>query len=287
MNGTPTTKGTKMFTEYRNTMLSSGLGVGTVNLYISKLERLSLTRADIHEATTADLEAYLAARRSTLAAETRKSIRSAFCSYYGWAHRNGFIDNNPADRLLAVHIPTTVPRVAADEVVQMGLLTADLRLTAMIMLARYGCLRLTELTTLHTRQREFDLLRVTGKGEKQRLVPINEPLMHVLLQLERENGAGYYFPGRSGSHLHPMSVNKMITRHLGTNPHSLRHAGATAAYRVTGDLRAVQMLLGHSSMATTQRYLHIGMDEVRRAAAGTAIITPMPTFPKTTLARTA
>lgn len=276
-----------MFNQYRNTMLSAGLGVGTVNLYITKLERFSLTHPDVNDVSTADLEAYLAARRSTLAAETRKSIRSAFCSYYGWAYRNGYVEANPAADLLAVHIPVTIPRVAADEVVQMGLLTADIRVTAMIMLARYACLRLTELTTLHHRQREFDLLRITGKGEKQRLVPINDPLMHVLLQLERENGGGYYFPGRNGGHMHPMSVNKIITRHLGTNPHSLRHAGATAAYRVTGDLRAVQMLLGHSSMATTQRYLHIGMDEVRRAAAGTAIVTPMPTFPATTLARIA
>lgn len=64
----------------------------------------------------------------------------------------------------------------------------------------------------------------------------------------------------------------MITRHLGVNPHSLRHAGATAAYRATRDLRAVQMLLGHSSLATTQRYLHPSLDDVRRAAAATAII---------------
>lgn len=271
-----------MFTRYRNAMLGAGLATGTVNLYIRKLERFALT-TDILTVSTEQLEAYLASYRDTLAAETRKSIRSAFASFYGWAYDTELIDRNPAATLRSVHIPSTVPRVAPDEVVQMGLLTAGTELTALILLARYGCLRLTELTTLHMRQREHDLLRITGKGEKQRLVPVNEPLMHVLLQLERRNRSGYYFPGRYGGHLHPASVNKMITRHLGTNPHSLRHAGATAAYKATNDIRAVQLLLGHSSMATTQRYLHVGMDEVRRAAAGTEI-PGLLTFPATTLA---
>lgn len=260
----------EMLSRYRNAMLSSGKGLGTVNLYIGKLEKFALTN-NLLTATKQDLEEHLAARRTGLAAETRKSIRSAFCSYYAWAAREGLIDANPALTLDTVQIPVTIPRVAPDRVVQRGLESASLELRAMIMLGRYACLRLTELTTLHTSQREGDLLRIVGKGEKQRLVPINEPLMHVLIALEAEVGRGHYFPGRRGPHLHPQSVNKMITRHLGVNPHSLRHAGATAAYEATGDLRAVQMLLGHASLATTQRYLHIGIDAVRRAAAGTVI----------------
>lgn len=260
----------EMLALYRNTMLSTGKGLGTVNLYISKLEKFALTH-ELLNATKEDLEEYLAERRTGLAAETRKSIRSAFCSFYAWATRAGYIDTNPALELGTVQIPVSIPRVAADRVVQRGLESATLELKAMIMLGRYACLRLSELTTLHTTQREGDLLRIVGKGEKERLVPINEPLMNVLLALERTVAPGYYFPGRRGPHLHPQSVNKMITRHLGVNPHSLRHAGATAAYEATGDLRAVQMLLGHSSLATTQRYLHIGIDAVRRAAAGTVI----------------
>jgi integrase len=155
------------------------------------------------------------------------------------------------------------------------LITADEPLTAMIMLARFACLRLTELTTLRTDHREGDLLRITGKGEKQRLVPINDDLMHALLTLERMQGEGFYFPGRWGGSMHPQSVNKIITRHLGTNPHSLRHAGATAAYIANPDLEALRLFLGHSSVATTQRYLHVGMDAVRRVAASTAFVYPV------------
>lgn len=257
-----------MLNQYRTHLLSQGLGIGTANLYTRRIAQLALTTPHLYQVTTEDLQKFLAQRRA-LAAETRKSMRSAFRSFYAWTHATGRTPTDPAYPLKAIPVPVGVPRVAPDYAVQAGLITADEHLTAMILLARFGCLRLTELTTLHTRQREHDLLRIRGKGEKTRLVPANDELLHALVTLEHRQGAGYYFPGRTGPHLHPVSVNKIITRHLGLNPHSLRHAGATAAYRATGDLRAVQMLLGHSSLATTQRYLHSNIDDVRRAAAGT------------------
>lgn len=269
-----------MLNQYRTHLLSQGLGAGTADLYARRIAQLALT-SDLREVTTGDLEVFLARRRA-LAAETRKSMRSAFRSFYAWAHATGHTATDPAYLLKPIPVPVGVPRIAPDSTVQRGLETADEHLTAMILLARFGCLRLTELTTLHTRQREHDLLRIRGKGEKTRLVPANDELLHALVTLEHRQGPGYYFPGRTGPHLHPMSVNKMITRHLGVNPHSLRHAGATAAHRATGDLRAVQLLLGHSSLATTQRYLHSNIDDVRRAAAGTAFRTLPSTLPSTT-----
>lgn len=259
-----------MLTLYRDHLLAAGRGEGTARLYTGHIEHLQRFHPDLAAVTLEDLKAYLAVRR-TLAGNTRKSMRSAFRSFFGWAHTYAGFPTDPAYQLEPISVPWTVPHVAADDVVQLGLITADDQLTAMILLGRYGCLRLTELTTLHTRAREHDLLRIRGKGEKERLVPANDELLHALLTLERRLGGGYYFPGRFGGHMHPQAVNKIITRHLGTNPHSLRHAGATAAYEATGDLRAVQMLLGHASLATTQRYLHIGMDAVRRAAAGTTL----------------
>ncbi len=272
-----------MLINYRNHLLAAGRGEGTARLYLGHIEHLRRYHPNLSTVTLEDLKAYLAVRR-TLAGNTRKSMRSAFRSFFGWAHAYAGFPDDPAYLLEPITVPWTIPHVAADEVVQMGLLTADDQLTAMILLARYGCLRLTELTTLHTKAREHDLLRIRGKGEKERLVPANDELLHVLLILERRLNGGYYFPGRYGGHMHPQSVNKIITRHLGTNPHSLRHAGATAAYEATGhDIRAVQMLLGHASLATTQRYLHPGMDAVRRAAAGTRM-TPLSRFPSTTLA---
>lgn len=166
-----------------------------------------------------------------------------------------------------------MPRIAADADVRRALLNASPRDRALVMLGRYACLRLSEISSLHMGDRNGDLLTVLGKGDKQRFVDVNDPLMLALRALEEEQPYGYYFPGEN-RHLHPQSVHKIIKRVTGWNPHALRHAGATAAYRATLDLRAVQEMLGHSSLATTQRYLHVANDARRRAAHATVIGLP-------------
>jgi site-specific recombinase XerD len=261
-----------MMEEYRNSLLAAGRSHGTVKLRLMHVDHLGRVHPDLMKVTTAHLERFLADRRTSHSAEARKSMRSSFRAFYGWAHSTGRLTSDPAAALAPIRIPRKVPRLAADGEVQLALVSASLEETAMILLGRLAGLRLTEIATLHTRHREYDVLRITGKGEKQRRVPINDDLMNVLLQLEDErDGQGYYFPGRYGAHMHPASVNKIITRRLGANPHSLRHAAATSAYDGTHDLRAVQEFLGHSSLATTERYLHVGLDAVRAAAAATSL----------------
>lgn len=257
---------------YINHLLAAGRAWGTVSQRVGHMRRLQLRHPDLLAVTTADLEQYLAhLARLDHEPETRKAFRSSMRAYYGWLHKTGHLDVDPAEPLSPIHVPHRPARVAEDGDVERALMLAPLEVRAMIMLARYACLRLTELTTLHVRDRQGDTLRINGKGGKQRLVPMNAQLHRLVLELERRNGGGYYFPGRFGGHMHTSSVNKIITRWTGWNPHSLRHAGATAAYQRTGDLRAVQEFLGHSSMATTQRYLHLHQDSLRRIAAATAI----------------
>jgi len=260
-----------MMEEYRNALLAAGRSHGTVKQRLTHMDQLQRHHPDLLAVTRTDLERFLANRRTSHAAETRKSMRSSYRTFYAWALATGRIKSDPAHGLPPIRVPRKIPRMAADAEVQLGLVTATLDESAMILLGRLAGLRLSEIATLHTKHREHDVLRVTGKGEKQRMVPINDDLMHVLLELEEERAGGYYFPGRYGGHMHPASVNKIITRRLGTNPHSLRHAAATSAYRGTRDLRAVQDFLGHSSLATTERYLHVGLDAVRSAAEATAL----------------
>jgi len=209
------------------------------------------------------------ADRRHLAPETRKSQIASWRVFFGWAHARSIRPDDPAAALRSIRVPVRAPRIAPDADVEVALVGAPPAHRAMVLLARYGCLRLTELTTLHTRNREGEWLRIIGKGDKERVVALNDPLLYALHALEREQGKGYYFPGQRGPHMHPMSVNKIITRLTGWNPHSLRHAGATAAYNGTRDLRAVQLMLGHASLATTQRYLHVNDEGLRRVAAAT------------------
>lgn len=263
-----------MFTQYRNHLYAAGNAAGTVHQRLAHIEALRFRYPDLLTVTTANLEAELARMRvGGLSAETRKSVRASYRRFYRWAQKQQLILLDPADDLEAIRVPITVPRIAPDDVVQLSLITATQRDATMILLGRLACLRLTELTTLRTTAREHDALRIKGKGEKQRIVYINSDLMEALLEREAEVGKGFYFPGRWGGPMHPQSVNKIITRVTGCNPHSLRHAGATAAYRSTHDLRAVQQMLGHASMATTQRYLHLDENAMRLAAAGTAFKT--------------
>lgn len=264
--------GAKMLLNYRNDLVAAGKRPGTVQQRLLHISHLKHHHPDLLRVVPQDLVNHLARKSASNGPEGLKAIRASLRSFYRWALKCGLVPVDPSVNLEPIHVPRTVARIAADGDVQTALITADTSRRAMILLARFGCLRLNELTTLHTRDRQADILRVVGKGGKHRLVPANPELLHTLLQLEQEQGSGYYFPGRYGGTMHPCSVGKVITRMTGWNPHSLRHAGATAAYEATKDLRAVQELLGHASLATTQRYLHTSMDKVRAAAAGTAFV---------------
>lgn len=252
-------------------LLASDRGNGTIGLRMRHMRDLALN-VDLLRAEVGDLERIMARRRD-LAPETRKSQLASWRVFFGWAHRRGIRPTDPTADIQSIRVPVRMPRVAADADIELALVKATPHGRAMVMLARYACLRLSELTTLTTSAREGEWLRVIGKGDKERIVGVNEPLLFALHALERAQGPGHYFPGQRGPHMHPMSVNKIITRLTGWNPHSLRHAGATAAYTATRDLRAVQEMLGHASLATTQRYLHLN-DDARRAVAAATVIRP-------------
>jgi integrase/recombinase XerC len=257
-----------MLGTYANHLYAARRSIGTVKQRLLHMEHLARRHPNLLTVTTEDLKAHLAVKSQTNGAEGLKSIRASLRSFYSWAYEEGHIDHDPSARLSPIPVPRVIARCAPDDDLQAALITATPQHRAMILLARFGCLRLAELTRLHTDDRRGDVLHIIGKGGKHRLVPAHPELMHVLLILENDQGRGYYFPGRYGSTMHPTAVGKIITRTTGWNPHSLRHAGATAAYRATRDLRAVQQLLGHSSLATTERYLHTSLDEVRAAVAG-------------------
>lgn len=257
-----------MLTEYSNHLIAAGLRAGTIRQRLHHIQHVALYHPDLVAVTTSDLEKHLARKSATNGPEGLKAIRASMRSFYRWTRTVGYTNDNPAKQLKPIRIPRTISRMAPDSALQTALITATPSERAMILLARYGCLRLSELTNLRTTDRRGDVLHIHGKGGKDRLVPINDDLMLVLLQLEREQGRGPYFPGRYGGTMHPTSVGKIMSRVTGWNPHSLRHAGATAAYEATNDLRAVQELLGHASLATTERYLHTSMTRVRAAVAG-------------------
>lgn len=264
-------KNDQLINEFDDWLHSSYRADGTIRLRMRHVRQLA-RRLPLALATVQHLEGAMRDTRH-LSSETRHSMLASWKLFYRWATARRFVMTDPTLLLDPVPVRTRVPRVAADADVRRALLNATSRDRALVMLGRYGCLRLSEIASLHMGDRNGDLLTVLGKGDRQRYVDANEPLLLALRALEDELPYGYYFPGENG-HLHPQSVHKIIKRITGWNPHALRHAGATAAYRATLDLRAVQELLGHGSLATTQRYLHVANEARRRAAHGTVIGTP-------------
>lgn len=261
----------RLLIAFEEWMLSTSRAEGTVRLRMRYIRDFA-TAFDLRAVTQGDVERWLFWHRDD-AAETRKSMLSSARLFYRWASARGHVPVDPTLEVEAVRVPVTVPRVAPDDAVLRGLAVATPLQRAMILLARYACLRLTELTTLPVAAREGDLLRVRGKGGKERMVGVNEDLAAALHAIEP--GQRFYFPGLRGPHMHPQSVHKIIQRLTGFNPHALRHAGATAAYNATRDLRAVQEMLGHASLATTQRYLHLDAEALRRVADATRIVRPL------------
>jgi integrase len=133
----------------------------------------------------------------------------------------------------------------------------------MILLAAKMGLRRAEVAGVHVRHFHGGYLEVVGKGGHRRRVPV-----HDAVAVELAGRAdGWLFPSAGGGHLRPDTVGRRISRALGPgwSAHTLRHRLATVFYRETRDMMAAQSILGHASVATTQRY--IAVDDTAAYAA--------------------
>lgn len=157
------------------------------------------------------------------------------------------------------------PRPAPSDIYKAALDKAEPRVALMLRLGAELGLRRGEIARLHVGDIGSDLigrsLMIHGKGDKIRYMPITDELEAAL---RRQAGAsGYVFEGNDSGHLSPNWIGKLIARALpgSWSAHTLRHRFATRAYNASEDLISVSRLLGHASVATTQRY--IASDEAR------------------------
>lgn len=204
--------------------------------------------------------------RQAWSIETRRAYRNTAISFYAWARRAGHLPSNPAAELPVIRAAVPSPRPAPDAVWCAALAAAEPRVRLMLRLAAEAGLRRAEIARVHRR----DLtdgpggaeLLVHGKGGKLRTVPIADDLAAAIA-----GAAGWLFPGDEDGHLSPRWVGKLVAAVLPDHwtAHTLRHRFATRAYRGSRNLRAVQVLLGHSSVATTERYTAVDGDEIRAA----------------------
>lgn len=273
----------KPIAAYCEQLAAAGQSPRTVRLRRASLAHLArglrLPPADV---TGEQLIAWFA-RQSHWKPETRRNYRATVRGFFAWAYRNGVVADYLGDHLPTVRTPPTVPRPVPDDAWRQALAAADARVALMMRLAAEAGLRRAEVAQVHTRDVVDSCggpqLTVHGKGGKIRVVPISGSLAEVLRQGAAGHTAGmpasgWLFPRwPEGGHLTPGHVGKLVAGALpdGWSMHKLRHRFATRAYRGSRNLRAVQTLLGHSSVATTERYTAVDDAEIRAAALAASL----------------
>jgi integrase/recombinase XerD len=218
-------------------------------------------------------------------ASIRRNV-SAIRTYFRFLLADGLVVRDPTERLEAPKRWRTLPDVLTATEVEQLLAAPTLddplyfRDRAMLELAYGAGLRVSEWITLAVRDVMLDegLLRVFGKGSKERLVPIGRQaigatavyLREMRPKLERGAGKGIVFLNARGEPLTRMGAWKILKRYVErsgiekhVSPHTLRHSFATHLLEGGADLRAVQEMLGHADISTTQIYTHVDREYLR------------------------
>lgn len=241
--------------------------------------------ADVDRALLRRYLAHLAANRYARRSMARKA--SALRRYFRWAARQGHVDQDPSVGLSAPRGEGRLPRVLRQDELNALLEEPPQRLAGdppavrarddAVLEILYGSgLRVGELCSLD--RGDLDLSRgratVWGKGAKQRVVPLSESAVGAVrvwfgladdLPASDADGARALFRNRRGRRLTARDVHRLLDRRADspTHPHALRHTFATHLLDGGADLRAVQELLGHTDLATTQRYTHVSRERLR------------------------
>jgi site-specific recombinase XerD len=230
--------------------------------------------------------ASLATRR--YAGRTIARRASALRRYFAWLHRTGAVETDPSAGLAAPRGDGRLPRVLKAEELR-GLLDEPLAATAgaaddavrlrddAVLELLYGSgLRVGELCGLRPGDLDLDrrVVRVWGKGAKQRQVPVSDPAAAAVAAWLARGRPAMVMPAspdeavflnRRGHPLTGRDVRRILDRRAPapTSPHALRHTFATHLLDGGADLRAVQELLGHASLTTTQHYTHVSKERLR------------------------
>lgn len=240
------------------------LRLGYARRYLRHLSDYDRTLID---ATVSDVAGFLS--DASWSPATRASARASVNALHAWAVIEGMRDTNPVEGVKSARIPPSPPKLCSEADYEAALVAAGgvYRDMFVLLLAGYAGLRRNEIATLHADNITDRGLRVTGKGGRTRMIPVH-PVLQPYLDIVRQQG-GWFFPSPTnpGRPVNSRTINRVVNRYLpkGFSTHSLRHRFATMVHHGSKDLRAVQELLGHSSLATTQRYVSLTHDDLTLA----------------------
>lgn len=275
-----------------HTVLSYKTDLMQFNAYMARQSAVAATDAiDVKTVDRSSIRMWLGRlsadglNRSTIARKVA-SLRS----FFKFCFKRGYIDTNPAQLLIIPKQGKRLPHTADENSVQAMLngITPDTsieRQNRAILELFYGSgIRLAELIQLNTGDIDFTRkqLKVTGKGNKERIVPAGGQALTALQEhLETrlsilnddtvpEDSRAMFLTAR-GLRIYPQAVRKMVKKYMNLHteceqksPHTLRHSYATHMLDHGADIRVIKELLGHSSLAATQVYTHTGIDRLKQ-----------------------
>ena len=270
--------------------LERNFTANTVDAYMRDLQKLvDYLRAegiDPVEVKLEDLQHFAASLHDIGISPRSQCILSGVRAFYRFLFVDGWVDSDPSELLESPQIGEHLPEVLSTEEVDILEKAIDLskwegHRNKAIIEVLFSCgLRVSELVNLKLSNLYFDeeFLRVEGKGRKERLVPISPRAIKELgfwfddrCRMDIKPGEeDYVFLNRRGAHLTRTMILIMIKRlaeeagiHKTISPHTLRHSFATALLEGGADLRAIQAMLGHESIGTTEIYTHIDTHTLR------------------------
>ena len=267
-----------------------GLSPKSVEAYLHDVQLLAdfLGEDKIADATFEELQRFLKhLYESDFNARSQARIVSGMRAFYRYLIYANVREDDPTELLDAPKIGMHLPDVLTVEEIQSIMDVIDLstpeghRNRAMVEVM-YGCgLRVSELVTLRLSNLFFDdgFIKVVGKGNKERLIPIGKTAINAVNQyvegkrklLKIKKGEeDYVFLNRRGAHLTREMVFMLVKKWVAAagidktvSPHTFRHSFATHLIEGGADLRAVQEMLGHESITTTEIYTHLDQDYLR------------------------
>jgi len=272
--------------------IEKGMSVNTADAYSRDVDKLThyLTDAGVavEHATTEQLEQFLCTLKDVgIQPRSQARILSGIKSFYKFLRQEGYMDDDPTQLLDAPQIGKHLPEVlTVDEIDRMidviDLSRPEGQRNRAIVETLYGCgLRVSELVGLRLSQVYADehYIMVQGKGSKQRIVPIS-PVALEQIQLYLEQTRAHQVVQRGSEDI--LFLNRrgaMLTRQMifhiikqlcqlagirkVISPHTLRHSFATHLLEGGANLRAIQQMLGHESITTTEIYVHIDRSRLR------------------------
>lgn len=276
-------------------LLEDGLAHNTLQAYRRDLRAYALfltaRQQQLDTASSVDVQSWLEQRhlQGTKATSSNRGL-SVLRRYYQWALRERRLAHDPTLQVLPARRPLRVPHTLSARQVEALLQAPDVRMPlglrdrAMLELMYASGLRVSELVGLQLQHLDMQqgVLRVLGKGRKERLVPFGQEAQHWLQQYvqdarlailagKRSHDCFVTQRGSAMSRVMFWVLVKKYARQAGIeaplSPHTLRHAFATHLLEHGADLRVVQLLLGHADISTTQIYTHIARARLQQLHA--------------------